>query len=214
MRLPFCLFLAALCAAAQANPAAQAARQWREAHERPIVEEFIGLLSLPNIARDTADIRRNAAAVSALLERRGVKTRLLEVPGAPPAVYGEIVTPGATRTVVFYAHYDGQPLDPKEWATPPWQPVLRDGPLDKDGRVIPLPASGKFDPEWRLYARSTGDDKAPIIALAAALDALKAAAIPLRSNVKFIFEAKRRPALPISVRSSRPIATCSGATSG
>jgi acetylornithine deacetylase/succinyl-diaminopimelate desuccinylase-like protein len=159
MRLPFCLILAALCAAAQANPAAQAARQWRETHERAIVEEFIALLSLPNIAR-------------------------------------EIATPGATRTVVFYAHYDGQPLDPKEWATPPWQPVLRDGPLEKDGRVIPLPASGKFDPEWRLYARSTGDDKAPIIALAAALDALKAAAIPLGSNVKFIFEGEEEAGSP------------------
>jgi len=35
---------------------------------------------------------------------------------------GEIESPGAARTLVFYAHYDGQPLDPNEWATPPWQP--------------------------------------------------------------------------------------------
>jgi acetylornithine deacetylase/succinyl-diaminopimelate desuccinylase-like protein len=124
-----------------------------------------------------------------------VKTRLLEVPGAPPAVYGEIGTPGAARTVVFYAHYDGQPLDPKEWASPPWQPVLRDRPLDKDGRIIPLPAS-KFDPESRLYARSTGDDKAPIIAIATALDALKAANLPLHQNVKFIFEGEEEAGSP------------------
>src|SRR5471030_1108169 len=83
------------------------------------------LLSLPNLARDDVNIRKNAAAVSALLEKRGVKTRLLEAPGAPPVVFGEIDTPGATRTLVFYAHYDGQPLDPKEWASPPWQPVIR-----------------------------------------------------------------------------------------
>ena len=51
----------------------------------------------------------------------------IEVPflGAPPAVYGEILTPGAARTIVFYAHYDGQPLDPKEWATAPWEPVQK-----------------------------------------------------------------------------------------
>ena len=93
---------------------------------------------MPNLARDDANIHKNASAIVKLLEKRGVTARLLEVPGVPPVVFGEIATPGATRTLVFYAHYDGQPLDPKEWATPPWQPVLRDGPLDHDSRVIPV----------------------------------------------------------------------------
>ena len=181
---------------AQINPAALAARAWREAHERAILGEFLGLLALPNLARDTDGIRRNAAAVSALFEKRGVPTRLLEVPGAPPVVYGEILTPGAARTIVFYAHYDGQPLDPKEWATPPWEPVVRDGPLDKDGRAIPLPASGKIDPEWRIYARSAGDDKAPLAALSTALDALKDARIAPRSNLKFVFEGEEEAGSP------------------
>jgi acetylornithine deacetylase/succinyl-diaminopimelate desuccinylase-like protein len=169
------VLLAASLATAQDNPAAKAARQWREAHERAIVAEFVELLALPNLASDTPGIRKNAAAVSAMLERRGVKTRLLEVAGAPPAVYGEIATPGATRTVVFYAHYDGQPLDPKEWATPPWQPTMKGD---------------------RLYARSASDDKAPIVAWAAALDALKSAGIPLRSNVKFIVEGEEEAGSP------------------
>ena len=190
------MLLCALCASAQSNPAAQAARQWREAHERAVLSEFIDLLSLPNIARDSSAIRKNAAAVSAILERRSVKNRLLEVPGAPPVIFGEIDTPGATRTVIFYAHYDGQPLDPKEWATPPWQPVLRDRTLEKDGRVVPLPQTGKIDPEWRLYARSASDDKAPIIAIATALDALKASHIPLRQNVKFVFEGEEEAGSP------------------
>ncbi len=190
------LLAAAGCVLAQSNPAATAARQWRETHERAIVQEFIDLLALPNLARDSAAIRKNADAIVALLGKRGVKTRLLETAGAPPAVYGELLTPGATRTIVFYAHYDGQPLDPKEWASPPWQPTLRDAPLDRDGRVIPLPASGKFDPEWRLYARSTGDDKAPILAIATALDALKASAVPLSSNIKLIFEGEEEGGSP------------------
>ena len=182
------LVLLAVAAAAQTDPAALAARRWREAHERAILKEFFDLLAMPNLARDEAAIRRNAAAVQAVLERRGVKTRLLEGPGAPPVVYGEIATPGATRTVVFYAHYDGQPLDPKEWATPPWQPVVRNRPLEQGGDVVGLPAEGAIDPEWRVYARSASDDKAPIVAFAAALDALKAAGIGLRSNVKFVIE--------------------------
>ena len=196
------LALAALAGAqtgAPTDPAAQAARAWRETHERAILGEFMGLLALPNLARDTAGIRRNAAAVSALFEKRGVKMRLLEVPGAPPVVYGEIPAPGATRTIVFYAHYDGQPLDPKEWATPPWEPVVRDratGKDAKDGRAITLPAAGKIDPEWRIYARSASDDKAPLAAISTALDALKAARIALRSNIKFVFEGEEEAGSP------------------
>ena len=97
---------------AQPNLAAAAARQWRAAHQQAILAEFMELLAIPNLASDQPNIRRNAAAVSALFEKRGVKTRLLEVPGSPPVVYGEIDSPNAARTVVFYAHYDGQPLDP------------------------------------------------------------------------------------------------------
>ena len=188
MRIPLLLAFIGLLSA-QDNPAARAARNWREAHERAIVNEFIELLSIPNLASDSSNIERNAAAITGLLEKRGVKTRLLRTQGAPPAIYGEIVTPGATRTLVFYAHYDGQPLDPKEWKTPPWQPVLRDKSLEQDGTVIPLPGPGAhFDSESRIYARSASDDKAPIIAIATALDALRASNMALGSNIKLLFE--------------------------
>ena len=86
-----------------ADPAATAARNWREDHERAILREFIDLLAIPNIATDLPNIRRNAAVISELLEKRGVATRLLEIPDAPPVVFGEIRTPGAERTIVFYA---------------------------------------------------------------------------------------------------------------
>ena len=168
------LVLSAL-AFAQQNPAAAAARSWRQTHERPILAEFIDLLAIPNLASDDANIRKNAAVIVTLLEKRGVKAGLMEVTGAPPVVFGEIDTPGATRTLVFYAHYDGQPLDPKEWATPPWQPVLRDE---------------------RIYARSASDDKAPILAIVTALDALKAEHIALHSNIKLVFEGEEEAGSP------------------
>ena len=183
------LLLAALPAPAQTNPASQAARKWRESHEQGIVSEFLDLLAVPNLSRDRVNIRRNADLIAKMLEKRGVRAQLVEHGSANPVVRGEILTPGATRTIVFYAHYDGQPLDPKEWATPPFQPVLRDRALDKDGRVIPLPAPGtRFDPESRIYARSASDDKAPIIAIVTALDAIRAAGIRQRSNIRFVFE--------------------------
>ena len=176
-------------AMAQNNPAGRAAREWRQAHERAIVDEFFALLSIPNVARDRDNIQRNAAAIAAMLEKRGIASKLVSVPGSNPVVYGELLTPGATRTLVFYAHYDGQPLDPREWASPPFEPVLRDKPVQDGGKVIPLPAAGQpFDPESRLYARGSGDDKAPIVAMMTALDAIRAAGLKTRSNIKFAFE--------------------------
>lgn len=178
-------------ASAQTNPASLAARRFRQAHERAIIDEYFQLLSIPNIATDQVNIRRNADLIVAMLKKRGVESRLVEAPDVNPVVFGEIRTPGATRTIVFYAHYDGQPLDPKEWATPPFSPVLRDKSLDRDGRVIPLPTT-KFDPESRIYARSTGDDKAPIIAILAALDA----GVKPKSNIKFVFEGEEEAGSP------------------
>ena len=153
--------------AAQTNPASIAAHRYRVAHESQILSEFSQLLSIPNIASDKPNIRRNADTIAAALTRRGVAAQLVEIPNANPVVYGELRTPGATRTIALYAHYDGQPLDPKEWAIPPFEPVIKDG---------------------RIWARSASDDKAPIIAMLTALDAIRGAGIGLHSNIRFVFE--------------------------
>ena len=184
-------------AIAQTNPAVQAARTWRQQHERSIIDEFVTLLSIPNIAADRANIQRNAQAIVQILQKRGVASKLLTLPGANPVVFGEMKAPGATRTIVFYAHYDGQPLDPKEWATPPFTPTLRDKRLEDDGQVIPPPAAGTpFNPEWRMYARGSADDKAPILAMMTAVDAIRAAGLTMKSNIKFVFEGEEEAGSP------------------
>jgi acetylornithine deacetylase/succinyl-diaminopimelate desuccinylase-like protein len=167
-----------------------AVTRYRAAHEADILRELADLLALPNLASDRAAIRRNAAAISAMMTRRGIATRLLESPtGGPPAVYGELATPGAARTVVLYAHYDGQPVEAARWATAPWSPTLRDGPLEHGGHVVPLPTTpGITGADWRLYARSAGDDKAPIVAMLVALDALRSAGLAPDVNLKFYFD--------------------------
>jgi acetylornithine deacetylase/succinyl-diaminopimelate desuccinylase-like protein len=173
----------------QTDAPLRAAREYRQTHERDIVARFVELLAIPNVAADPAGLRRNAETIAGELRRRGVTTQLLEHDGAPPAVYGELLRPGARRTVLFYAHYDGQPVNPAEWATPPFQPALRSAPIERDGQVIAIPEAGRsFDPEWRIYARGASDDKAPMVALWTALDALRAARLQPTVNVKFLFE--------------------------
>ncbi|MDZ4800234.1 MAG: M20/M25/M40 family metallo-hydrolase [Bryobacteraceae bacterium] len=182
---------------AQTDPAVKAARQYRQAHEREIVSSLMDLLTIPAVAANPDGLRKAATEISARLQKRGAQVRLLEHPGSAPVVYGEIRRPGATRTVLFYAHYDGQPVNPKDWVTPPFQPTLRNAPLERDGQIIPLPEPGKpFDPEWRIYARSASDDKAPVVSILTALDALRAAKIEPTANLKFVFEGEEEAGSP------------------
>src|SRR5690606_36739274 len=170
------------------DPAIAAARAWRTAHGPEIVRDYADLLAIPNVARDTENIRRNAEVIRDLLAARGVEAELWTLPDvqeAPPIVYGRLPADaprsageGAPRrTLGIYVHYDGQPVDASRWtATEPWEPRLYTKAIEDGGEPIPLPADGEpIDPEWRIYARGSGDDKAPIPAILAALDALAAA---------------------------------------
>ncbi len=169
-------------------------RSYRADHEAAIFEELSTLLEIPNVAADTVNVRRNAKHLVGMLERRGAEARILEVEGASPAVYGHLRVPGAEGTVVFYAHYDGQPVSPDEWSSPPWKPTLRDRPVEHGGKVIQPTAP--FDAESRLYARAASDDKGPIVAMLAALDALAAAGVSPSVNLKFFFEGEEEAGSP------------------
>ncbi len=162
-----------------------------------MLREFIELLGIPNVASDAANIRRNAEHIVGMLQRRGIDARLLETDGSPPAVYGELSAPGAGFTLMIYVHYDGQPVQPGKWASEPWTPVLRDGRLEDGAGLVELEdIEAALDPDWRVYARSAGDDKAPIVAIAHALDALAAADIRRAVNLKFFFEGEEEAGSP------------------
>ncbi len=185
---------------AEPDPAAlrEQVRAYRAAHEKEIVRELSDFVALRNVAggsQTRADIERNADHLIALLQRRGIAARRLTAGDSPPAVYGELRSPGATRTVVFYAHYDGQPAEAADWGGDPWKPVLRAGASHQD-REVDLAAAGTLDPEWRLFGRSTSDDKGPIVAVLAALDALRAAGATPSVNVKFFFEGEEEAGSP------------------
>ena len=160
--------------------AAVAARQWRTGHQAEILQQFTTLLSIPNVASDHENIQRNADLLKSMLQNRGVDSRLMVLEGANPVVFGEIRTPNAKHTVVFYAHYDGQPVTPSEWeGNAPFTPVTR-----------------KVNGEDRIFARSASDDKGAIMAQLAALDALRAAQMPFRSNIRFVWEGEEEAGSP------------------
>ena len=81
-------------------------REYRISNERLLLEEFVRMLSIPNVASDTENIRRNADYLVERMKRQSLNPQLLVAADkdAPPAVYGEWNSPGAKKTIIFYAH--------------------------------------------------------------------------------------------------------------
>ena len=191
---------AAFLLAVLLTPAPQTLRAsvttWVDAHQKPIVQELVQLLSIPNVAADAANIRRNADRLQQMLAARGFAAELLETTGNP-LVYGELRAPGATRTLLFYCHYDGQPVDAAAWKQPsPFTPVLRRGRLEEQPETLDPASVDRFQPDWRIYARSASDDKSPIVAILAALDALKGSRTPATSNVRIVLDGEEEASSP------------------
>jgi acetylornithine deacetylase/succinyl-diaminopimelate desuccinylase-like protein len=175
-------FLLALALAFAASTATASPRDWVAANRQAILDEYLPLLAIPNVASNRADIRRNADHIIAMMRRRGLNPRLLESEDgqAPPLIYGEWLVPGATRTYVVYAHYDGQPVTPADWrVTPPFTP-----------RLVGEGA------EQRIFARSASDDKAGVMAVLAAVDALRAENRRPSFNLRIVFEGEEEAGSP------------------
>jgi acetylornithine deacetylase/succinyl-diaminopimelate desuccinylase-like protein len=177
-------------------------RAYRATNAHAIVAELREFLSLPNVATNQDDIWRNAEWLAEQMGRRGIRAEVVPTHGSP-VVYGELAAQGATRTILFYCHYDGQAVDPSLWInSQPFEPVLRRG-IEGDWSTIPFPAashstpqSAAYDDHWRIYARSAADDKSPIVALLAALDALRAQKLRPRVNLKFVFDGEEEQGSP------------------
>jgi acetylornithine deacetylase/succinyl-diaminopimelate desuccinylase-like protein len=148
------------------------------AHEAAAVDELLQLLAIPNVASDKPNIRRNAEHLQRLFERHGLTSEILET-GGNPLVYAAADF-NRPETVLFYCHYDGQPVDARKWnQSDPFEPVIR--------------GTGA---ERRIYGRSASDDKAPIVALLTALDALKRTGLEPTVNVRVILDGEEEASSP------------------
>lgn len=140
-------------------------------HRDRYVEELKEYLAIPSISalpQHAPDVRRAAEWTAQSLRDAGLhKVRLIETPGHP-VVYGEWLGAPGKPTILYYGHYDVQPVDPVElWTTPPFEATVRDG---------------------EIFARGAADDKGQVFMHIKAVEAFlkNGGALPL--NIKFFIE--------------------------
>jgi len=167
-----------------------------------IVNEFKTFLSISNVASNPKGLQENAQWIMNYMKSKGIEDiSLLTLPNSqmPPVVYGEVKVPGATETIIFYAHYDGQPVDTTKWfpGLHPFKPSLYSGMYEKGATVMPwLNEGNKYDMNARIYARGASDDKTGVMAIINAYAQLKALKVKPTVNIKFFFEGEEEAGSP------------------
>jgi acetylornithine deacetylase/succinyl-diaminopimelate desuccinylase-like protein len=172
-------------------------------HARASFPSFYELLSLPNDAHVPEDIEKNIVWTEQAFQQRGFSTKRLQT-ATQPLVLAERAVKGGRKTVLMYLHIDGQPAQADLWQQEsPWKPVLKQ--QDASGKWQEIPwekLQGDYDRDWRIFARSSSDDKGPAVALLAALDAAAEAGIKPNYNIKVILDFEEEmgsPSLPEAV---------------
>ena len=159
------------------------------------LREFV---AIPNDALNRDDIEDNIFWIKKQFEERGFNTATLETENLP-LFFAALPMDDAKPTVLLYMHLDGQSVEPSKWDQPnPYLTVLKK-PTDSGFERVSFDALGddiNFD--WRLFGRSTSDDKGPIIMLLHALDLLKKNEVVLPMNLKVIIDGEEE-------RSSKPL---------
>lgn len=146
----------------------------------PYMEGFIELLRIPSVSTDPAfkaDLERCADWIVKEMKRIGFNNCQKIATTGHPVVYGDWLEAGDDKpTVLIYAHYDVQPVDPLNlWTTPPFEPDFREG---------------------KLYARGAVDDKAGVFVNLKALESIFAVDGKLPVNVKLFFEGEEESGSP------------------
>ena len=159
---------------------AQNAIEYAHAHREPYMAGFLELLRIPSVSTDPAykaDLERCADWVVAEMSRIGFHNCRKIPTDGHPVVYGDWLDAGDDKpTVVIYAHYDVQPVDPLNlWVSPPFEPTFRDG---------------------NLYARGAVDDKSGVFVNLKALESIFAVDGKLPVNIKLFFEGEEESGSP------------------
>lgn len=141
-----------------------------DANRKQHLDQLCDFLRIPSISSESehkADVERASAFVADELRELGLQVEVHDL-GGHPLIYAETEQRPDRKTLLFYGHYDVQPVDPLElWDTPPFEPRIEDG---------------------ILYARGSSDDKGQVYTHIKAVEAYIRQGLELPVNVKFIIE--------------------------
>jgi len=168
------------------NPNAYAVERalaYARSKEGRFLEELFAFLRIPSVSALPAhreDVRRAGEFLAEHLKALGFPTvRIYETEGHP-IVYAEYPVDPSLPTVLFYGHYDVQPVDPEaEWTTPPFEPEIRDG---------------------AVYARGASDDKGQVWLFLKTVESFLRGAGGLPVNLKVLLEGEEEIGSPNLVR--------------
>lgn len=132
------------------------------------LKEFLAIRSISSSPEHTGEVRRCAEWTAAEMTRIGLENvRLIET-GGHPVVYGDWLHAADAPTILFYGHYDVQPVDPVElWESPPFEATVRDG---------------------EIYARGAADDKGQVFMHLKAIEAHLGKGGGLPVNMRLLIE--------------------------
>lgn len=161
--------------------------------------EFKNLLALPNDAHFPEDIKKNVDWCAQRLESIGFTTKILDTPTVPLLLAENEPRQPNKPTMLFYFHIDGQPTDPSFWFQEnPYQAVLKEQRVGEGWTEINWNKleQENLDPEWRIYARSASDDKAPFMMFLVAMETLQSEGKALPFNLKVILDTEEEIGSP------------------
>ncbi|MDF1694925.1 MAG: M20/M25/M40 family metallo-hydrolase [Saprospiraceae bacterium] len=157
------------------------------------------LLAIPNDANFPEDIERNLSWVDSVFHDMGFRTQRLETETVPLLLANYNSNNPTKKTVLFYFHIDGQPVDPQFWFQDnPYEATLKkevegEGWIDMDWSNV---NSEVIDSDWRIFARSSSDDKSPFVMFLTALKEQRDRGVFPDYNLKVILDFEEEKGSP------------------
>jgi acetylornithine deacetylase/succinyl-diaminopimelate desuccinylase-like protein len=147
----------------------------REEHLEQL-KDFLRIPSISALSEHKSDMQKAAEWLKDSFHQAGLENLSIDATEGHPVVYGDWLHAEGKPTILFYGHYDVQPVDPLNlWESGPFDPEVRDN---------------------KLYARGASDDKGQVFMHVKAVEALMNENGSLPVNVKFIIEGEEEVGSP------------------